>query len=169
MFLTPALKEAATAKSAACARLRTVVEDHLPKQYQDEDTAVSINELRCAEEGCPPVETVVTVLRKPAPAMFKIYKAAVDVTEAEVIEGLAKMAAADGVAAASRVRGGAPDGAPEELVGVYDFEYAGGKFDVHLRTKGKFFCQNYQMKGSWRLEGEPCPYALRARAWSRVA
>jgi hypothetical protein len=34
-----------------------------------------VNELRCAEPGCPPVETVVAVLREPGkPVQYRIHK-----------------------------------------------------------------------------------------------
>lgn len=143
------MKAAAKAKSAACAQLRTLVEDHMPPHLRsgpDDDAAVTVNELSCSEPGCPPVETVVSVLRKPAPLMFKVFKPAVDVTEAELLEALG------GAAAALRVRGGAPDSSA--LEGVYDFVHSGGSFQVHLRPGGKFFCQKFQVaKGTWTLDG----------------
>ena len=36
-----------------------------------------------------------------------------------------------------------------KLVGVYDFEHAGGAFDVHLRPQGKFFAPKFQARASW--------------------
>ncbi|MGH7293813.1 MAG: hypothetical protein ACRELB_02715 [Polyangiaceae bacterium] len=46
-----------------------------------EDDAVMVNEVRCAEPGCPPLETIVALLRAGAPPRkVKVHKAAVDVT-----------------------------------------------------------------------------------------
>lgn len=47
-----------------------------------DDDAVIVNELRCTEPGCPPVETVVALLRSGhEPRQVKIHKQVVDVTE----------------------------------------------------------------------------------------
>jgi len=35
------------------------------------------------------------------------------------------------------------------MVGVYNFEHAGGSFEVHLRTQSRFFCPKFQAKASW--------------------
>ena len=36
-----------------------------------------------------------------------------------------------------------------KLEGVYHFEHPGGAFDVHLRSKGRFFCPKFQAKAEW--------------------
>eukprot|EP00325_Prymnesiales_sp_UTEX-LB-985_P034204 CAMPEP_0174718994 /NCGR_PEP_ID=MMETSP1094-20130205/30537_1 /TAXON_ID=156173 /ORGANISM="Chrysochromulina brevifilum, Strain UTEX LB 985" /LENGTH=207 /DNA_ID=CAMNT_0015919229 /DNA_START=54 /DNA_END=677 /DNA_ORIENTATION=+ len=36
-----------------------------------------------------------------------------------------------------------------QLQGVYNFQYAGGEFEVSLRSGGRFFCQNYQQPADW--------------------
>lgn len=47
-----------------------------------DDDAVVVNELSCAEPGCPPVETVVALLRAGCdPRQVKVHKLAVEVTE----------------------------------------------------------------------------------------
>jgi hypothetical protein len=47
-----------------------------------EDDAVVVNELSCTEPGCPPIETVVALLRAGAePRQVKVHKPALDVTE----------------------------------------------------------------------------------------
>jgi hypothetical protein len=47
-----------------------------------EDDAVVVTELACTEPGCPPIETVVALLRAGcAPRQVKVHKPAVDVTE----------------------------------------------------------------------------------------
>jgi len=47
----------------------------------NDDDAIVVTELQCDEPGCPPIETVVALLRAGAPArQVKIHKSAVDVT-----------------------------------------------------------------------------------------
>ena len=47
-----------------------------------EDDAVVVNELQCTEPGCPPIETVVALLRAwSEPRQVKVHKPAVEVTE----------------------------------------------------------------------------------------
>jgi len=38
--------------------------------------------------------------------------------------------------------------------GIYDFQHAGGSFDVHLRSGGRFFAPKFQTKASWTLDSE---------------
>jgi hypothetical protein len=46
------------------------------------DDAVVVNELSCTEPGCPPIETVVALLRAGSqPRQVKIHKPAAEVTE----------------------------------------------------------------------------------------
>lgn len=35
------------------------------------------------------------------------------------------------------------------MVGVYKFDHAGGSFEVHLRSKSRFFCPTFQAKATW--------------------
>ena len=47
-----------------------------------EDDAVVVNELQCTEPGCPPIETVVALLRAGSePRQVRVHKPAVEVTE----------------------------------------------------------------------------------------
>ena len=47
-----------------------------------EDDAVVVTELSCTEPGCPPIETVIALLRAGCdPRQVKVHKPAVDVTE----------------------------------------------------------------------------------------
>ncbi|KAL3893630.1 MAG: hypothetical protein SGPRY_014097, partial [Prymnesium sp.] len=41
-----------------------------------------------------------------------------------------------------------------DLEGIYDFQHAGGSFDVHLRSNGRFFAPKFQAKASWELREE---------------
>jgi hypothetical protein len=46
-----------------------------------ETDVVLVNELRCDEPGCPPIETIVALLRAGAPPrQLKVHKPLVDVT-----------------------------------------------------------------------------------------
>jgi hypothetical protein len=42
------------------------------------------------------------------------------------------------------------DGAAK-LEGVYDFIHAGGQFDVHLRSGGRFFAPKFQARANWTV------------------
>lgn len=51
-----------------------------------DDAVVMVTELRCAEDDCPDVETVIAVMGEPGKARrHKLPKPAADVTRAEVI------------------------------------------------------------------------------------
>jgi len=93
-------------KAAGVKRVRDWLEGLLPEEERDEEdggkappgkeTSVIVNQLACKEVGCPDVEVVMTLLRaKPRPKlMFKIYKAASELTLEEVSSAL-KMALAE--------------------------------------------------------------------------
>ncbi|HEY0466323.1 MAG TPA: hypothetical protein VGC79_19065 [Polyangiaceae bacterium] len=54
-----------------------------------EDDAVVVSELRCVEPGCPPIETVVALLREGnEPLQLKVHKPAVDVTDEDLRSAL---------------------------------------------------------------------------------
>lgn len=58
-------------------------------RYLTDDSLDPLNraqELRCLEEGCPPVETVVSLLREAGvePLVFKVFKPVREVTRHEV-------------------------------------------------------------------------------------
>jgi hypothetical protein len=60
-----------------------------------EDTPLIITELECAEEGCPPLETVIVILDTPGdPRQYKVFKPLAEVT-AEDIASVAAGAAED--------------------------------------------------------------------------
>lgn len=51
-----------------------------------DDVVVSVNQLACAEPGCPPEETVIMALPAGGPALkLSIHKALADLTEADII------------------------------------------------------------------------------------
>ena len=56
------------------------------------ETTWSIAQVRCPEEGCPPVETVITDLSvkapKPGAGVYKVLKAFADVTKEDVQQAL---------------------------------------------------------------------------------
>lgn len=54
-----------------------------------EDDAVVVNELQCTEPGCPPVETIVALLRAGTePRQVKVHKPAVEVTEEDLRDAI---------------------------------------------------------------------------------
>jgi hypothetical protein len=54
----------------------------------EEDT-IAVNELRCSEPGCPPVETVVALLRPgDAKQQLRVHKPVIEVTREDLKEAL---------------------------------------------------------------------------------
>lgn len=53
----------------------------------DIETSVSINQLQCAELGCPPVETVIVVLTSPV-QQYKIHKPLAEIAYADLMQVL---------------------------------------------------------------------------------
>ena len=94
------------AKSKAVAKVCSWLEQLLPDEQRadwlpggkapdGQETSVIVNQLACSEDGCPDVELVISLLRpKPQPKlMFKIYKAAVDLSHEELEAALVKATA----------------------------------------------------------------------------
>jgi hypothetical protein len=50
----------------------------------DEDVVVTVAELRCAEDDCPDVETVIGILEAGSPRKFKVFKPLGEVTRKDV-------------------------------------------------------------------------------------
>jgi len=47
----------------------------------EEDTSLMVTELRCTEPGCPPIETVIALLKPSHPThQYKIHKPVADIT-----------------------------------------------------------------------------------------
>ena len=60
-----------------------------------DETTVMVTELRCVEEGCPPLETVIAVLGDHGRStQLKLHKALDEVTRADVDEGAARLSTA---------------------------------------------------------------------------
>jgi hypothetical protein len=79
------------ARSAAIRALKATVTTLL--DIGPDDT-VMVSELRCLEPGCPPLETVIAVLRSgESPQQYKIHKSALEVGEDDVRAVLAGGAA----------------------------------------------------------------------------
>ena len=66
---------------AALQQLKTWVYDLLKL---DPDVSISVSQLQCKEPGCPPIETVITILSQPA-QQYKIHKALDDIEPVDVI------------------------------------------------------------------------------------
>jgi hypothetical protein len=50
-----------------------------------EDTTVMVTELECREPGCPPIETVIVLLKGPGKtSQYKIHKMAGEISQADV-------------------------------------------------------------------------------------
>lgn len=74
------------------AKIRAIKEWARQALRMTEDATVMVTELRCTEPGCPPLETVVAVLRSPGDsAQFKIHKAMEEVVYEDIEEGAARM------------------------------------------------------------------------------
>jgi hypothetical protein len=72
-------------RSVAIAAIKNAMTLHLEL---GEDDYVMVTELRCAEEGCPPLETVIAVLRKDQQKhTYKIHKPIADITATD-LQGL---------------------------------------------------------------------------------
>lgn len=54
----------------------------------DDETIVMVTELQCTEPGCPPIETVIAVLRVGAREQIKIHKPLAEVTRDDVVAAL---------------------------------------------------------------------------------
>jgi hypothetical protein len=55
-----------------------------------EDDVVVVTELTCSEPGCPPVETVIVLLREGRPTrQVKLHRSAVEVTSEHIAEAFA--------------------------------------------------------------------------------
>ena len=70
-------------------QLKTWVQDYLDL---DPDIAISISQLQCHETGCPPLETVISVMFRP-PQTFKIHRPANELTLEELQAALQKQSA----------------------------------------------------------------------------
>lgn len=56
---------------------------------QESDTTVMVTQLACSEPGCPPVETVIAVLRQGDPLQVKIHKPVAEIDAEDVRRALA--------------------------------------------------------------------------------
>ena len=61
------------------ATIRKWVEKALPPQYAD--VTVMVNELKCFEPGCAPLETVISLLDPGKPIIFKLFAPVSEVAE----------------------------------------------------------------------------------------
>lgn len=53
--------------------------------HPDEDTSIMVTELRCSEPGCPPIETVIALLKTAHPtSQYKIHKAIAEITQTDI-------------------------------------------------------------------------------------
>jgi len=55
----------------------------------NQEITVSISQLQCKEPGCPPIETVITVLSQPV-QQFKVHKAIAEIEQSDLVQILHK-------------------------------------------------------------------------------
>ncbi|MGD1918447.1 MAG: hypothetical protein ACFCAD_05915 [Pleurocapsa sp.] len=53
----------------------------------DSEITISINQLQCHEQGCPPVETVIVVMTSP-PQQYTIHQPISEITEIDITHNL---------------------------------------------------------------------------------
>ncbi|MBE9069327.1 hypothetical protein IQ260_22035 [Leptolyngbya cf. ectocarpi LEGE 11479] len=53
----------------------------------EETIPVSISQLTCTEPGCPPLETVISVMTQP-PKTYKLHQPAAEISQADVVQAL---------------------------------------------------------------------------------
>lgn len=82
-FVNPFARPPSTPIFAHAATIKTWVRKALAL---DGRVVVSVNEIACAQPGCPPEETVILVLRAGSAVKLSIHKAVADVIEADVID-----------------------------------------------------------------------------------
>ena len=109
--------DAEKAQQHGVKQVREWLESLLPEDERDEEeggkapsgkeTSVIVNQLACKEVGCPDVEVVMTLLRaKPrSKLMFKLYKAAADLTKDEVAAAMNEALAEERAVAAGERAG----------------------------------------------------------------
>ena len=65
-------------------KIKEALSDNLPIQ---KESTITVTELSCLEEGCPPVETVVALLKAGSdPLQHKIHKPAAELKAADLTE-----------------------------------------------------------------------------------
>lgn len=71
---------------AETVELQSRVRDWAEARFQPNDSdIVMVTEIECGQPGCPPLETVIALMREGrAPVKFKLFKALAEVTEADV-------------------------------------------------------------------------------------
>lgn len=70
------------AEPAKVQQLKTWIDELLKL---DREITVSISQLQCKEPGCPPIETVITILTQPV-QQFKIHKAIAEIERSDLIQ-----------------------------------------------------------------------------------
>jgi hypothetical protein len=50
---------------------------------QDEQVAISLNQLTCRESDCPPIETVIIIMEQP-PKQYKIHRSIAEIERSDI-------------------------------------------------------------------------------------
>jgi hypothetical protein len=63
----------------------TSIKGWVAEAFSLADAPVLVTELRCTEEGCPPLETVIVIMDGPGQQrQYKLHKAMADVTQSDI-------------------------------------------------------------------------------------
>ncbi|MBE9168297.1 hypothetical protein IQ238_12500 [Pleurocapsales cyanobacterium LEGE 06147] len=55
----------------------------------DEKVTISLNQLRCHEPNCPPIETVIAIMEQPS-RQYKIHKSIIEIEQSDIYQLKAK-------------------------------------------------------------------------------
>lgn len=84
-FVNPLKPRGGTGYADALGRIKAWTRALLPPG----DPVISVTELACTEEGCPPRETVILVMWPAEPAWkLRVHKAMVDIVETDIVDAL---------------------------------------------------------------------------------
>ena len=104
----------AKARRTKVSELCAVAEELAALCLRLDEVSCTVMEVKCMEEGCPPLETGFAVLDKGVDCKWKVQKALMDVTRDDIVDGLQAM-----------LRGDAPPCACDIMVGGAGVEGCG--------------------------------------------
>ena len=101
-----AASASARARGEKVSELCAIAEELAAMCLRMNEVSCTVMEVKCMEEGCPPLETGFAVLDKGVDCKWKVQKALMDVTRDDIVDGLQAM-----------LRGDAPPCACDIVVG----------------------------------------------------
>ena len=75
-------------RSKKVIEISNIAEELCSVQFNLSEISVSVMELKCTEEGCPPLETAFAVMEKDIDCKFKVFKELIQVTRTDIQEAL---------------------------------------------------------------------------------